>query len=210
MEKTSMNAEANEVAEEVAEEKVDPNLANREAFDAAVAADQSEDDVKMAMINAGASFKNVTRLYNQYMVDAGFAVSKEEKTEIVTKILAKAKGLDTEDGFKKVVGLIVEKANGVTEKSAAALIRTWAKGQEVAEGEEALEIWKKPKGTGAGRSGFKAKFYAALVANPAMTKDECHEYLKTAEGTSANIQKRETVYQAIREMANTISAAKAA
>ena len=200
-----MNAEATEVAEEVAEEKVDPNLANREAFDEAISAEKSEDDVKMAMITAGASFKNVTRLYNSYMVDAGFAVSKEEKTEITDKILAKAKGLDTEEGFGKVVALIVEKAAGVTAKSAAALIRSWAKGQD-----EPVECYKKPKGTGEGRSGFKSKFYAALVANPAMTKDECHKYLQEAEGTSANIQKRESVYQAIREMANTIATNKAA
>ncbi len=204
-----MNAEANEVEQEVAEDKVDPNEANRAAFDDAVAGDQSEDDVKMAMINAGASFKNVTRLYNQYMVDAGLVVSKEEKAEIVDKILSKATGLETEDGFKKVVTAIAAKASGVNEKSAAALVRSWAKTAN-GEGEDGIETWKKPKGTGAGRSGFKAKFYAALVANPLMTKDEVTEYLKTAEGTSGNIQKRESVYQAIREMANTIAGAKAA
>lgn len=203
-----MNAEASEVEQEVSEEKVDPNLANRAAFDDGVAGDQSEDDIKMGMIQAGASFKNVTRLYNQYMVDAGLVVSKEEKTEIVDKILSKATGLETEDGFKKVVASIAAKASGVNEKSAAALVRSWAKTAN-GEGEDGIETWKKPKGEGAGRSGFKAKFYAALVANPQMTKDQCHEYLMTAEGTSGNIQKRETVYQAIREMANTIATAKA-
>ena len=139
-----MNAETQEVAEEVAEEKVDTI---RPAFDDAIAGDQSEDDVKMAMINAGASFKNVTRLYNQYMVDAGLVVSKEEKAEIVEKILSKASKLDEEEGFKKVVTAIAEKASGVNEKSAAALIRAWAKAQD-----PVIETWKKPKGTGAGRS----------------------------------------------------------
>jgi len=193
-----MNDEVNEVAEEEVDEI-------RPAFDDAVAEGKGEDDVKMAMITAGASFKGVTRLYNQYMVDAGFAVSKEEKDEIVGKILTKASALDQEEGFKKVIAAIVDKAAGVNEKSAAALIRSWAKTQD-----PAIECWKKPKGTGEGRTGFKSKFYAALVANPAMTKEEVTEYLKTAEGTSANIQKRESVYQAIRGLANDIHANKAA
>ena len=177
----------------------------RPAFDQAVSAGQGEDDVKMAMIQAGASFKTVTRLYNQYMVDAGLAVSKEEKTEIVEKVASKAKALDTEEGFTKAVNALVEKAAGVNEKSAASLIRAWAKSQD-----PAVEVYKKQKGGGEGRTGFKARFYTALVANPKMTKEECHEYLQTAEGTSANIQKRESVYQAIRQMANDIAGAKAA
>jgi len=193
-----MNDEVNEVE---VEEEVD-NI--RPAFDAAVAEGQDEDNIKMAMIQAGASFKSVTRVYNAYMVDAGFAVSKDEKAEIVAKAV-EGKDLSTEEGFGKVVAAIVKKAAGVTDKSAAALIRAWAKAQETE-----IEVYAKPKSSGAARSGFKSRFYDALVANPAMTKEEVTEYLKTAEGHSDNIRRHESVYQAVRAMANAIAVNKAA
>ena len=191
-----MNDEVNEVeVDEV-----------RPAFDAAVAEGQDEDNIKMAMIQAGASFKAVTRMYNQYMVDAGFAVSKEEKAEIVTKILSKKpEALATEDGFSKAIAAIIERAAGVTEKSAAALVRAWAKSQD-----PSVEVYAKPKSSGEARSGFKSRFYDALVLNPSMTKEQVTEYLSNAEGNSENIRRHESVYQAIRAMANAIVAKKAA
>ena len=173
------------------------------AFESAVAEDKGEDEVKMALIGAGATFKNVTRLYNQYMVDAGFAISKEEKTEIVEKLL-EGKDLADEEVFTKAVEAITKKAAGVTDKSAAALIRSYAKAND-------LECFKKPKGSGGGgRDGFKARFLAMLTANPSLTEEQCTEYLQTAEGTSANILKHESVYQAMRTMANNIVANKKA
>ena len=170
-----------------------------DAFTEAHEADGNEDEIKMAMIGAGATFKNVTRLYNTYMVDAGFAVSKEEKAEIVGKAVD-GKDVSTEEGLGKVVAAICKKASGVTEKSAAALVRSWAKTQD-----PAVEVFAKPKGTGEARVGFKSRFYDALVANPAMSKDECSTYLKEAEGSSANILKHESNYQGIRKLANRLA-----
>lgn len=184
---------------EVEVEEVDVIL---EAFEAATAADKNEDEVKMALIGAGATFKNVTRLYNAYMVDAGYAISKEEKTEIVDKILVD-KDLADEKVFDKAVTAITAKAAGVTEKSAAALIRSFAKAND-------LECFKKPKGSGGSRDGFRSRFLDALGSSPSMTEAQCTEYLQTAEGTSANILRHESVYQAIRSMANGIAEAKAA
>lgn len=178
------------------EEEVDAIF---EAFESAVAEDKGEDDIKMALIGAGATFKNVTRLYNTYMVDAGYAISLEDKREIVDKIL-EGKDLEDEKVFNKALDAIVKKATGVSEKSAAALIRSFAKAND-------LECYKKPKGSGGARAGFRSRFLTALVAAPAMTEAECTEYLKTAEGTSGNILKHESVYQAIRSMANDIQAA---
>lgn len=169
------------------------------AFEDAVAAGKSEDEVKMALIGAGATFKNVTRLYNQYMIDAGYAISKEEKSEIVDKIL-EGKDLADESVFNKAIEAIVKKAAGVTEKSAASLIRSYAKAND-------LECYRKPKGTGGARVGFRSRFFDALVANPAMSQEDCGEYLRTAEGTSDNVVKHESVYQGIRELVNKIHAA---
>lgn len=185
--------------DEVAEVEVEEVDAIREAFDTAVSGDKSEDDVKMALIGAGATFKNVTRLYNQYMIDAGMAVSKEEKDEIVKKIL-EGKDVSDEKGFNKCVEAIVKKATGVNEKSAAALIRAWAKASE-------LEYYTKPKGAGGSRVGFRSRFYDALVANPKMTKEQCNAFLKEAEGSSDNVMKHESNYQGMRGLANRIHAA---
>jgi hypothetical protein len=131
METSKMNEEVKQ--DEAQEEKSNPIL---DAFNDAVAGGKTEDDIKMAMIGVGATFKNVTRLYNQYMVDAGLSMSKAEKDEAVTKIVSKAKKLETEEGFNKTVAAIVEATKGVNEKSAAALIRAWAKSQE-----EPVECW---------------------------------------------------------------------
>lgn len=185
--------------EEVEVEEVDKI---QEAFESAVAADKNEDEVKMALIGAGATFKNVTRLYNTYMVDAGYAISKEEKSEIVDKLLVD-KDLGDEGIFNKAIEAIVKKAAGVSEKSAAALIRSFAKANEI-------DCYKKPKGSGGARDGFRSRFLVALGSSPSMTEKECTDYLQTAEGTSGNILKHESVYQAIRSMANTIVEAKAA
>ncbi len=193
METSTMNDETETLE---GEEEVDAIF---EAFEAAVSEDKGEDDIKMALIGAGATFKNVTRLYNTYMVDAGFAISKEEKTEIVDKLLD-GKDLADEKVFDKAVEAISKKAAGVSEKSAAALIRSFAKAND-------LECYKKPKGSGGARAGFRSRFLKALVAAPAMDEAACSEYLKTAEGTSGNILKHESVYQAIRSMANEIHAA---
>ena len=188
-----MNEEA---TNEATEEKVDEI---RVAFDAAISADKSEDDVKMAMIGAGATFKNVTRLYNQYSVDAGLAMSKAEKDEVVTKIVSKAKKLETEEGFNKTVAAIVEATKGVNEKSAAALIRAWAKAQD-----PAVETWAKPKSAGGSREGFRSRFYDALVANPAMTKEQCHDFIVNDKDSSANKLKHEANFQGMRGLANRI------
>lgn len=189
-----MNDETNDQAE--VEEVVDTI---RPAFDEAIAGDQGEDDVKMAMITAGASFKNVTRLYNKYMVDAGFAVSKEEKDEIVGKSV-EGKDLSTEDGFSKASAAIQKKATGVTEKSAAALIRAWAKAQD---GD--IEVYKKAASAGGPRVSVRSRFFDALIANPAMTEAACKEHLANDKETSENVMKHESVYQGIRELVNRIA-----
>ncbi len=191
-----MNENIQEV--EAVEEEVEQVDEIREAFDTAVLEDKKEDDVKMALIGAGATFKNVTRLYTKYMVDAGFSISKEAKDEIVAKIL-EGKEVETEEDFGKVVAAICKKATGVSEKAAGTLVRAWAKAKEI-------PFYSKPKGEGGARDGFKSRFLEALVANPQMTEAGCTDYLKTAEGHSENIRKHESVYQGIRKAINKVYA----
>lgn len=181
---------------EVVETEVEVDVI-REAFDSAVSGDKGEDDIKMALIGAGATFKNVTRLYNTYMVDAGFSVSKEEKDEIVSQIL-EGKEVKEEADFTKCVDAIIKKAAGVSAISAAALIRSWAKANEI-------EYYTKPKGAGGARVSVRSRFFDALVANPAMTEEGCKKHLEDDVDTSTNVMNHESVYQGIRELVNNIN-----
>ena len=131
-----------------------------DSFNVSIDAGKEEDDIKMDMIGAGATFKNVTRLYNDYMVQSGRAMTKEAKSEVV-ETSVKDVALASEEGFDSAVAAVVKGSKGVNEKSAAGLVRAWAKKAEV-------ECYAKPKGSGATRNPFVNNFHAALIENPNM------------------------------------------
>jgi len=182
-----------EDSEEV--EQADPI---RETFDAAVSGDSAEDDVKLAMIQAGATFSNVTRLYNQYMIDSGLAMSKEDRNSVMDNILT-GKSLDTEETLTDAIVSVVNEVTGVTDKSASAMVRAWAKKNEV-------ECFKRPKGSGAVRNPFVQNFHNALIENPHLTKEELQNIINglPAEQQS-NPQRWFTQHDNIRKVVNTIA-----
>ena len=184
---------------EVAETEVEENLDIRVAFDAAVTEDKDEDATKLDMISAGASFKNVTRLFNQFMIDSGLAISKSDKAELVEGALS---GLDfsDEEGFATAVEAIQEAIEGSTDRSAAALVRSYAKKNE-------LESYSKPKGQGGTRSTFRSEFYAFLRGNPGMSESEATAYIMGTDGhaeTSVNVQKHISVHLGVWGVVNGI------
>lgn len=187
-----------EVVEEVKTEEAaapetdEAELAIRKAFDDNQGKD--EEEVKMAMLHAGAKIKAVTRLYNQYMIDSGLLASKEEKDEALDSVCTDV-DLTDEDAFNVAIEQITEKVTGATEASAATMIRAWARRNEV-------ECWKKPAGESR-RSGFRFKFYEELKKNPGMTAAEA-KALGDEHG-SENDKKAFTHYQAIRELVNAVS-----
>ena len=144
----------------------------REAFDTAIDGtddiDAVADDVKLAMISAGATFKNVTRLYNQFMIDAGFAISVADRKEIVSEIL-EGIDLDTDELFTAAVDAIVESVKGATAKSAAAMIRAFAKKSET-------PCYAAPKSENT-RNPFVVLFHDGLVENPDMSEDDLRELI---------------------------------
>lgn len=187
------------MTEEAVETVSDTEIEIREAFDSAVEAGKTEDDVKMAMIGAGATFKNVTRMYNQFMIDAGLAISKADRDEIVQNVL-EGRDLSTEEGFDEAVVSLVEQIQGSTERSAASLIRAYAKKNE-------LEVYAKPKGQGAGRPGFAGGYYDFLAKNPGCTEQEATDYVMGENGneeTSENVKKHLSHYLGIWKLVNTI------
>lgn len=183
------------------EQKVDLEVAIRAAFDAAHAAGKEEDEIKLDMIGAGATFKNVTRLFNQFSVDAGLTVSKEEKDQILLDVLNGA-DLADEATFNAKVEELMARLSGSTDKSAAALIRAYAK-------KNGIEAFKKAKGsTGEAKTGFAAKFYDWLVANPTSTVAEATAFIQGTDGheeTSENTKRHQSHYLAIHSMVNRIA-----
>lgn len=184
----------NAVVEDIITE--DPLKALREVFTYGIENGKSEDEIKMAMIKEGATFKNVTRTFNQFSIDAGLVMKKEEKEHIVNEACV---GLDitSEEIYNEVIDSLIDQLTGVEENGVARLVRAWAKKNEV-------EVFKKGKGAGGTRqSGFRFKFYQALIANPHMSKENAEELIKS-EG-SGNDVRHMTQYQGIREMVNSIA-----
>ena len=183
------------------EQKVDLEVAIRAAFDAAHAAGKEEDDIKLDMIGAGATFKNVTRLFNQFSVDAGLTVSKEEKDQILLDVLNGA-DLADEATFNAKVEELMARLSGSTDKSAAALIRAYAK-------KNGIEAFKKAKGgNGEAKTGFAAKFYDFLVANPACTVAEATAFIQGTDGheeTTENVKRHQSHYLAIHRLVNRVA-----
>lgn len=130
------------------------------AFEDAIKAKKGEDEVKMDMIAAGSSFKTVTRQFNELMVATGRAISKEDKDELVS---SSVEDVSTEEGFDAAVAALMEKSDTFSEKSAAGLVRAYAKKNE-------MDCYKKVTSSG-NRNPFVANFHEALIANPNMDED---------------------------------------
>ena len=182
--------------------KVDLEATIRAAFDASHAAGKEEDEIKLDMIGAGATFKNVTRLYNTFSVDAGLSVSKEEKDQILLDVLNGA-DLSDEATFNTKVEELMARLTGATDKSAAALIRAYGK-------KNSIEVFKKAKGAGTGeaKTGFAAKFYEWLVANPTSTVEQATAFIQGTEGheeTTENVKRHQSHYLAIHRLINRVA-----
>jgi len=157
------------------------------AFDEAMSEDKSEDEIMLDMIAAGATFKNVKTIFNACMVSGGYANSKTEKAEIVNDTLS-GMDLSTEEGFAAAVEALTDNLKGVNDKSAAGSIRQYAKKNE-------LEVFKKPKGTGAGRSGITSAFHDYLRANSPVSKEDVAGWIE-ANGTD-NTKRHASHYQGL-------------
>ena len=174
------------------------------AFTKLSGAGKTEDEVKMGMISAGAGFKNVTRLYNLYAVDSGMVMGKEDKAKLVADSM-KGADVTTEEGFNGVIDKIVAagSSKGVTDKSAASLVRRAAKAA-------GIECWKRPKGEGKGATGFANTFYTWLRGNPACTEEQSKAIIMGTDGhedTSENTKRHLSHYQNIARLVNDIKAA---
>jgi hypothetical protein len=186
----------------ISKEELEANA--RAAFDEQTAnlnaEDIDDDQVKLAMLQVGVPFSSVTRLFNQFMIDAGFALSREERDEMIERIVGGADDIESEEGFNDVVNQLVDEGNGViTERMAGAMVRGYAKKND-------LTVYRKqPGGGGGGGGGFRNAFFDMLRANPRMTVEEFDQILATHEKASDNVRNNRGHYNAIRELVNAVS-----
>lgn len=193
-----------EMNDQAIQEEVDQaEIVINDAFEAAVQSGKGEDDVKLAMIAAGATFKNVTRLYNKFMIDAGLAISKADRDLAVAGIVGDPALLVDEDHFNNCVAQIVDQVKGATERAAGAMLRSFAKANDV-------ECFKKAKeATGARQSGFRANVYALFIENPDLTEEQLDRYANEEAAVSLasdNDRKQLSHYHGLRKMVNAVAA----
>lgn len=196
------NTEAVEIEEtDGTEEVVEEALNETEqkilsAFKEAIGAEKDDDDIKLAMIQAGAKFSNVTRYFNKFSVDEGLVISKEDKAELVSDAVSENDVSDA-DGFKAAVKYVAENGTGLTEKQAASAIRTYCKKNEV-------EIYKAPRGGGQ-RKHIIDDVVNLLVDNPMLTKEEMTKFIE--ENGNKTAKTWEHFYQKIRVGFNRVAEA---
>jgi len=166
-----------------------------DSFVAAIGADKDDDDIKLAMIKAGAKFSNVTRLFNQYAVIEGLVMSKEDKAEIVGDAI-ETNDVSDPEGFKAAVAYIVDNGTNIDDKQAASAVRAACK-----KGEK--DVYKAPRGAG-GRKHIIDDIIAELVANPSMDKETMTKYID--EHGNKTAKSWEHFYQKIRGGFNKIVA----
>lgn len=154
------------------------------------------DEVKEMMVMSGVPFKSVTRLYNQFMIGKGLAFDADTKRKIVRKVL-EGKRLNTKRAFAGR-SASVKKAlkDTITERSADALVRAFAKRNEV-------EVWQKPEKEDAVRVSFMKQFCDFLEANPFATEKAVVRYLD--KGTATYIKRNRNTYMEIWRMVQVIT-----
>lgn len=173
---------------------IDPNWESiKSSFINATNSGGDEDAIKMAMIQAGAKFKNVARYYNILLVEFGFAKSKEEKTDILNEVLT-GRDLSQELVFNEVVQVIAERVE-VSEKAAAVMVRQWAKKNEI-------DYFKKPKAEPGERESIAGKIYDWLFDNSQKPIEEFFAFLDSF--NSENISKRRAKYTNLYNFVNRI------
>ena len=125
------------------------------------------DQVKLGMVQAGAKFSNVTRLYNEFMITYGFAESKAEKDELLTTTLTDV-DLSDEDNFNTAVDEVENGLKNTDSKKAASIIRVWCKANDV-------ECYK--KAVGQGYQGFRGKVYEFFIESPHASNGEVDVFI---------------------------------
>jgi hypothetical protein len=136
-----------------------------------VKAEKTDDQILVAIVNAGISFKNAGKLFKQVMQEKGLRISSKSRQEQVFKILKSLRFKPKADDWEKVqaaLDKIVEEVNDTDEKQALMMVKRYAK-----EGE--LILPKQPKKAAGAKGNVKVQEY--MIANPSATKEEFSTFM---------------------------------
>ena len=162
------------------------------AFSAGVEEGSDEETIKMQMVQAGAKFTNVNKLYRKFSIDAGLDMSRQERHAKVAEI-AEGYDLSDEDTVGQLCEQIESSIPGMTPQRAHSALKTYAKKNE-------LKMFTRPKGSGP-RTGFLTQFIEWMFAGEGVpSKEEAEAYI--SENGTANAKKRMERTLAYWEVAN--------
>ena len=131
--------------------------------------DKDEDAIKFDLLNGGAKFSNVNKIFKKYSIEFGFDLSKKDRDAKLHEIL-EGYDLSAEESFNNLAEQVSTDLPGMTTQRAAVAIRAYAKRNE-------LVVYKRPKGEGS-RSSFHADFHTWLVdTTPFPTQVQAETYI---------------------------------
>lgn len=140
-----------------------------------VAEGQTDDEIRIAIIQSGVPFKEAGKLFTQAMEQAGHRISPKARAEKIEIILEDAEFnpeaySEVEEMVKRIAGEVPD----TTEKQALAAIRKWAKDNEI----ELPKAPKKTAGRAAGGS-IVGKTLEWLLEHKDATQEDVAEYVKS-------------------------------
>ncbi len=145
----------------------------KEVFDAAVAAKKTEDEIKCALVSAGFSFKDASKIFMELAIETGLVISskarKEQIKAILDTVIGSSEKVD-EELFVDVVGTIIKDVKGTDESASARAVRAYCKAGEIE-----IDLPKKRPG---GR--VTQTMFGLIEDNPTATKEEVSEMLRAA------------------------------
>lgn len=165
-----------------------------------IAADQSDDEMLIAIVQAGVKFKQAGKLFNNAMTEGGYRVSAKDRKENIRGHLVEAEFEPSAySDISEMVTELTKELSDVDLAQALRGIKAYAKEFE-------LELPKPPKKA---KGGFKVVVQDAVIANPAITLEEfrtlCEENKRDVERCEKTMWPNVLFAQAVVESANKIA-----
>jgi len=127
------------------------------------AAEKSDDDMLLEIMQAGVKFKVAGKLFNKAMQDGGFKITATARKDNARKILVDAEfNPESYDEVSKMVEKLIAEISDTTTSQAYSCIKNYAKEME-------FELPKPPK---VEKGGLRNKVLDWICANPDCTKDD--------------------------------------
>jgi len=137
-----------------------------------VNADKEDNEILVALVNNGVSFKNAVKAFNTAMNELGFRISPKERLEKATAILDEVGfAPETFQDVQDAITGLCAKISSTNEKQALLVIRKYAKVNSI----EMPKAVKDPNKAG----GARGKVLNWMAANPSATIEEFTEFCES-------------------------------